>query len=491
MSRERPTAVLHCFIALSLGCATASHAFPNLPEPPPFTSFGTTRIDVTDVPSPVLDDCGLAASSAIPNDGLDDGCPIQAALDAVAAAGGGVVYFPAGTYNIDRTLVVDNHTWVVGAGSDTLLVRGSSAFSHRTYGPDCTGPTQVSSHQLFVNADYNCGNRGITLFNFAIDGSDVPVQGSPTIGFSAVTDTHVWNLHIEDSQGDAIAFRNGGVRTSVRNTTVRGFRGAGFRAAMFSDSYIGDRSDSLPNRRPAVILFGNTIESQAGQSADQYGISFSRPEADVPGEAPRALIQNNKVDVTDGQTGISCLECVDTTITGNGVVSVASAGDGTFTGIHATGRNLRLLGNRVIGNGVPGDGRGILVSSPASTDIANTDAVVIGNRVSNKSIQTGLVQTAAAVEVSGLWRFTVKNNTVDQISGGPGIAIGDCVSDLPGTSKGFVASNAVTMASGDRAPGYVVRRTGEDIHFMNNLLDDDKLNMDDVQLCQSQPPSQH
>lgn len=87
-------------------------------------SFGTTNFQVlkTGTTTPVnLKDAfsGIASSvfynvkdapySAVANGTADDTTPIQDAIDACAAAGGGVVWFPTGTYKITSALTLTNN----------------------------------------------------------------------------------------------------------------------------------------------------------------------------------------------------------------------------------------------------------------------------------------------------------------------------------------------------------------------------------------------
>ena len=60
----------------------------------------------------------------------DDTAEIQVAIDAVEAAGGGVVYFPRGTYLITAGLVVDQQKVSLrGAGIGVTTLKGSGAIS--------------------------------------------------------------------------------------------------------------------------------------------------------------------------------------------------------------------------------------------------------------------------------------------------------------------------------------------------------------------------
>src|SRR5207244_12596581 len=123
----------------------------------------------------------------------------QAALDFVAQHGGGSVLLPAATCFIDRILVVGDSTTIRGYGFLSVLVRGNTP----SVGPLYQGPTNcetnvgIAGRMLFMTSMYHCGNRGINLSSFAIDGSrvtDVPL--SVLIAFSAIEDTHIDSLYI-------------------------------------------------------------------------------------------------------------------------------------------------------------------------------------------------------------------------------------------------------------------------------------------------------
>lgn len=69
---------------------------------------------------------------AVGDNTADDTAAIQAAIDAVVAAGGGSVYFPSGTYKLTDTLVVDTGVYtqgiiLFGEGRNTILNQTGSA----------------------------------------------------------------------------------------------------------------------------------------------------------------------------------------------------------------------------------------------------------------------------------------------------------------------------------------------------------------------------
>ena len=76
----------------------------------------------------------------------NDTTAIQAAIDAAEAAGGGVVYFPEGTYMIARTAGT-NDVWGIKVDSDNVTLKGEtgSILDRHTPGISFTTPTNYST----------------------------------------------------------------------------------------------------------------------------------------------------------------------------------------------------------------------------------------------------------------------------------------------------------------------------------------------------------
>ncbi|MEO7986919.1 MAG: glycosyl hydrolase family 28-related protein [Gemmatimonadales bacterium] len=60
-------------------------------------------------------------------DGSDETAKIQAAIDAADAQGGGIVFFPPGTYTIANSLTLAHGIWLIGASRENCKLRASSA----------------------------------------------------------------------------------------------------------------------------------------------------------------------------------------------------------------------------------------------------------------------------------------------------------------------------------------------------------------------------
>ncbi|MEO5984587.1 MAG: glycosyl hydrolase family 28-related protein, partial [Ferruginibacter sp.] len=89
---------------------------PNIPNNS-YAGYGT---GTTPIPAPSITPINVTASpyKAVPNDNINDQPAIQAAVNAAGAAGGGIVYLPAGTYRLDKPLYIKYSNVIVrGQGS--------------------------------------------------------------------------------------------------------------------------------------------------------------------------------------------------------------------------------------------------------------------------------------------------------------------------------------------------------------------------------------
>ena len=129
-------------------------------------------------------------------DGLANDAPaIQAAMDDAASAGGGIVYLPAGTYQLDsihdqaavRYYVLNSHSGVslVGAGRDRTLLRAPAGM------PDQTRIISADS------ADGQSRVAGAAFRDFTIDGrASLQPDARSCVGISNVYTDYVSHLRV-------------------------------------------------------------------------------------------------------------------------------------------------------------------------------------------------------------------------------------------------------------------------------------------------------
>jgi hypothetical protein len=141
----------------------------------------------------------------------DDSAAIQAAINAAAAVGGGIVYFPVGTYVITVTLVVSSNILLVGANRKATQIRRGGNFVMITMngpGTDGSGATHVRY----------CGIQSMTLNGNSQSGAilqcyysdnhmfrDVLFTSSTTVLVDGVEmwDSRFYNCQFESSGGTA------------------------------------------------------------------------------------------------------------------------------------------------------------------------------------------------------------------------------------------------------------------------------------------------
>ena len=352
------------------------------------------------------------------------------------------------------------------------------------------------SHILLANSRYNCGNRGIVLASFDIDGAGTPKLAVPavTIALSAVEDTHVWRLRITNAPQDAIFLRNGGVASSVSHNVIAGWNqkhhnGAAINVEMWSNGHIGDGTDPQPSARPPVMILDNTLLSSPGPAAqvEVAAINVNRP--DPQASPPRVHIQGNHIELSDRQSGIGCFDCVDSMIAGNFVTNRLLQGSSPwFTGIVVSGERLGVVDNEVLGGGIHDHGRGILISASDRIDIENSAIRVQGNAIANKNGRdpaTGLPYFPA-LEVRGIEHFTVADNTIGNVTGAPGLVVGYCPTNIPETADGLIGNNDVAVSGPYRA--YAVHRA-RNVWLLHNL--DGGQPLADADVLSYCPPFEH
>jgi hypothetical protein len=99
--------------------------------------------------------------------GADNTNPIQEAIDSAAAAGGGVISLPAGTYTVDGHLVLKSKVRLTGAGPKTVLKAGPRFLD--STGPDGGFPVLTTS-----------GASDVTISNLTVDQSGNTRYGRAT-----------------------------------------------------------------------------------------------------------------------------------------------------------------------------------------------------------------------------------------------------------------------------------------------------------------------
>src|SRR5882762_98489 len=112
----------------------------------------------------------VKAFGAKGNGVTDDLLRVHAARDAVAAAGGGIVYFPAGTYATSLALQPVSSVNFQGAGPDVTIIKGGGV-----------GPSPFNM-SLVIAATFTGGNHQDNLVGTAVTYPiNAPIEGTNTV----------------------------------------------------------------------------------------------------------------------------------------------------------------------------------------------------------------------------------------------------------------------------------------------------------------------
>lgn len=123
---------------------------------------GSSRLSSAQIPTGLVTEAEIgyisvvdAAYGATGNGTTNDSAAIQAAINAANTAGGGVVYFPPGTYRIGTRLELKSGVSLVGAGREYTTLRAMSGLSTAVIvGLSGAAVTNLAIRGLTINGDY-------------------------------------------------------------------------------------------------------------------------------------------------------------------------------------------------------------------------------------------------------------------------------------------------------------------------------------------------
>lgn len=207
---------------------------------------------------------------AVGNGIADDTSAIQAAMNRVKARGGGVVYFPPGTYKVSSALTLSSADGVslVGSGSATSIIRGSSGSANCFTFVECDSlrfRDLAVSHESFSTGTAfsldTCLNAGFerVLHSGGVNSGFGPVLSlTDSTGCAAINCTFAANS--SSSAGRGIVATNSGTLTVVGGRLGASSGGYPFEAA-------GTTSTCIFN---GVSFSGGSARFAAGLSGSDF-----------------------------------------------------------------------------------------------------------------------------------------------------------------------------------------------------------------------------
>lgn len=197
-------------------------------------------------------DFNVRGYGAIGDNTADDTAAVQAAVAAAVAAGGGVVYFPAGTYRVDGSLILDNNVTLAGVGIDSQikqvsttadLITGTTVSWVTIRDLRIQGPATGSGRGVFFGDNGNSSNAEITVQNVLLHnfgGTGIEIQTCIVSNFIGVV--------VRDCGSHGFAFttsHTGGTSISMNGCYAHNCPNAGFLLSlMHYSTLLGCAADS-------------------------------------------------------------------------------------------------------------------------------------------------------------------------------------------------------------------------------------------------------
>jgi parallel beta-helix repeat protein len=363
-------------------------------------------------------------------DGTADDVQIQAAIDAVGAAGGGKIIIRHGTYDISAGITFPDNIVLEGEGITTVL-----NFSY------------AGESMMFTNEDDDTGNTFIEIRNLKLvcDSSlQTNTNQSSAIGFYGVTNFIIDNCYINDTKSDGIDLRDttdasincsgiisnnhietigrngisveGGDNIKIYGNTIRDVAFLGIdleggdlnRDIIISENNISDFKAggiqvypiSSPDAYSNIVISSNNVRDSKTTSASPHNVRGIRAYYNTDTTIKNLVISNNniyniKVDEAD-LTGIG----IEVTGRSNGVcgalVECNTIVDVKSYGIYAGCERQIIKGNHIEDAGVLGinvdqqysiiNGNYVYSCDGAGINLYNADdSVIIGNIVDSNT----------------------------------------------------------------------------------------------------------
>lgn len=266
-------------------------------------------------------------------DGTADDVQINAATAAVNAAGGGVVFLRAGTYNLTAAIILYDNMTLVGEGEATklFLVAGTN--------------TSLVTNEHWAHAaagdDYNVN---INVYNLWVDGNNTNNTGSSNGGISikGIIGTRIMNCTVENVKGFAGIYVSGATPDVGGDAFVENMVAYNrIRNCTAANQLIGSGIYGTAPTNHTLIIIGNYVEDCQGRQI------FAEDFADT------CQIIGNYV-VGGGSTGEDSVAGIATGNSSGCIVQGNQVRDCYQYGIECGGERNQIIGNQVWNCGYSG-----------------------------------------------------------------------------------------------------------------------------------------
>jgi hypothetical protein len=295
-------------------------------------------------------------------DNTNDTAAAQAAIDACAAAGGGIVFVPTGTMAV-TTLVLKNHVWLRGAGMYATTIRCLSS-TNATVIRNFQSPNGVTA-----NAEF-CG-----IFDIKIDGNKAGNFGNTSHGVQFGTNPQ-YTQATNDDQFDP--------HHILQNVRIVNCAGAGFFDNGRSECRLINVDAEKNNNGGIITSFDTFLESCTAGNNGVFGFSFTH--GDIMANNCKAFLSGRDAltnspgfSMTGAALAVTLTGCIAQNNNGdgfyiNGVTSVTMSGCAADSNNYGVGNATDAYVGVTINNG-----------SQCIIDFVSTQGFQSGNQVGNQS----------------------------------------------------------------------------------------------------------
>lgn len=359
-------------------------------------------------------------------DGItDDTASIQRAIDAAAAAGGGQVYVPTGTYIVtageepsDGCLMLKSNVYLYGdgMGETTIKVADGSdtkitGIIRSAYGEE-THDFGISNLTLDGNRDHTTGKID-GWFNGYIPGQE---------GYDS--NVTLDSVEIKDCSGYGFDPHEQTVNMVIKNSVSHGNGLDGFVADFLSDSTF-ENNVAYDNDRHGFNIVTSThdftLTNNVAYNNGAGGIVVQRGSENIPSPS--------NVTITGGEVYGNGAEGVLIKLSSDVTLSGVSIHDNSSAGVRVYGSNhVQVSGNTLTNNALGGGVAEIIIQSYDDTQgvsgqyFNGSDNLIQGNTINGSNLSTYGV---AERNENGTDRNAIVGNTISHTSKGDTLVYGD------------------------------------------------------------------
>lgn len=311
-----------------------------------------------------------AQGNGVANDSAD----IQEAIDAASAAGGGIVFFPPGTYLLGSAITQRSNVWLLGVGWASILKVNN------------TGTAGFGSGIITVGAGVGTTSN-IGIWNLQIDGNKAALaiadagneKRQSNIDWDKVNHGFLINVYSHS------AVMNGAyINNSPVNIDMRGCR-------MDSNGKVGTTSGGrglTVNTSPQQVrIIGNHLSSNLESGITLMSEGGSNCQDIVISNNNVLLNGNRGIDIGDNAfagVGVDILcrriSVTSNTISGNTGAGIRLHSEGTQSGgFTSRTQNVIVSGNTISGNTT----NGVQLSRSNDGDVRR--CIIIGNNITDNT----------------------------------------------------------------------------------------------------------